>query len=172
IRRFQLEQDCKAPAGYSVDEMIDQFHDNLPAEFMRFYTETDGGTIRFRQPNQWGESQVTLLPLKLVKQVRNAEGYGGVAGWLSRQVIPLTKAMPERRGWYERCGDLMVIAQATPAKGSSVWYMFGSGPEAMPSFGETENRRKIFRWTGKWSLSAFEPVARTFPEWLEELLDS
>ena len=49
------------------------------------------------------------------------------------------------------------------------FYVFGHDPEQRSGF--NESRAQIFRWNGGHSKESFKPVAHTFSEWLEAMLD-
>ena len=170
IERVRIEHEFEKTQGLSADSIVKQFHGYLPGDLWRFYSEFDHVSIKFHKPNRWGETSVGICSLDFVKAIWDPQSANDELKFLLKQGLIDNMTYDEREHINSAYSHLVLIGQGN-AKGISR-YVVGRDPELWFSKIERQSRGEVFRWTGDRTADAFTPVARTFTEWLLQLLDS
>lgn len=171
IERLRIEHEFKKTRALSTREIAEKFNGYLPGDLWRFYTEFNGGSIKLRKPNRWGETSVSLCPLTFVHALWDPESVNQELGFLLNQALIGMATYDERKRFNSAYANLVIFGQGTAKVGTSL-YVFGRDPELRLSKDHRTSRGEIFRWTRSRTADAFMPVAHTFTEWLDQLLDS
>jgi hypothetical protein len=169
IERLRTEHRFEKAQGLSTSEIAKIFNGYLPGDLWRFYSETDGGSIKLRKPNRWGETSVSICSLNYVRKLWDPESVDQELGLLLNQGLISTSTYEGRERFNSAYGNLVIFGQGTARVGSSL-YVFGGDPEMHRSNDNRDSRGEVFRWTHIRTADAFIPVAHTFTEWLTQLL--
>lgn len=170
IARIRLEHEYEPSQQLSVKELMEKFHNRLPGDLWRFYTEFDSAKIKFRKPNKWGEEDISIS-LNFVKILWDPEGVTNELRFLVANKLISTELYEERKDFNFPYSQLIHLGKSY-GHGRRSYYVFGHDPECWNFEAKRTSRGEIFRWTGERRASAFTPVAHTFSEWLAELLDA
>jgi len=184
IGRIRNQHECRAQQECDTENICLHFDGYLPGDLWRFYTTTNGATLKFSIANQWAGKQLRIYPLKEIAPLWSRENIKALENelqFLKRKGLLLDIDVDERATFYSDYKDLMIFASAS-FKTGDVFYVFGRDPEARfyrkPIEGGTfeltqrESRGEIFRWNGDCIPGAFIPVARTFTEWLTNVFSA
>jgi len=171
IERLRIEHRFEKTQGLSTADIAEKFNGYLPGDLWRFYTEFDGGSIRLRKPNPWGETSVSICSLKFVRTLWDPESVNQELEFLLNQALIGNPTYEERKRFNSAYGNMVIFGQGSARVGASL-YVFGRDPELRLSSDHHDSRGEIFRWSRIRTADSFLPVARTFTEWLAQLLDS
>jgi hypothetical protein len=131
----------------------------LSSDMWKFYTEIEAADLRFREPNQWGETGCEVLPVSRVNRLWDTESVREELQHLSAQGLISNALCQEREEFVKGHGNLVRIGAADNAT-----YVFGN---AAPDW---KMKPGVYRWTGERHPEAFTRVADSFTEWLAELI--
>ncbi len=152
IGRLRSEQQVLPPEPHDTEDVLRAFERNLPGDLWRFYAETGGAILESNHPER-----------KIVCTINSF-----------KQIKPAVDSIPagddERRKLRLSYSNLRVFAESTEGA-NRYFYAIGSDPEIFQGTTIKESRGNIFRWTGEFTREAFEPIAHSFSEWLEGMLD-
>ena len=172
ITRIRLEHHSGTSEKPDLRKLTGKFRHYLPADVWRFYTELGSARIDLRKPNKWGEMQICINPLAFVDVLWDFRVVEEELRFLVAHKLISSELYDDRKEFNFAYSRLVHLGQST-RHGKRSYYVFGRDPEVGNLKGEKKaSRGEIFRWTGERRSSAFTPVARTFAEWLAELLGS
>ncbi len=69
IHRLREDYGCTAPKPNRFpDDLLFSFEGHLPGEVWKYYSAIDSVEFHFREPNRWGETGCSILPMEKLKQ--------------------------------------------------------------------------------------------------------
>lgn len=155
ISELQKKHSVNAPAGLDARSLAELFGGELPPDFWRFYTETDGAQIDFANgPNSYRLFQACQLAPVWKPGEEGLRKLNKEQGWS-------VSDFQEWRTFANRYGTLIQFAES----GDST-FVFGQTPEGLFA----DHSHAVLRWTGELKPEAFTPEAHTFSDWLEQVL--
>jgi hypothetical protein len=160
IDKLRTHHGCVAPAKTEAGEILKAFEGNLPGDMWKLYSETDGASVKFLSPNQYGETYCRILDFRSVKPLWESFSVLSEIRSLHEQGELSATFLAEREKFVSTYGGLRKIAWASVGN-RTVFYVFGRVPDS---------DARIFRWNGKRTPEAFMPVAKSFTEWLANLV--
>jgi len=169
ITRLRTEQQPKPPGPYDLESLMGIFEGHLPADIWRFHTDTGGAVLERERP----ERDAIRCYIHAADQSKLAIEPESVRRELDQLLKDglLTRADYNARQHFVRAySHLRIIAESYEGR-RRFYYVFGGDPERFDGDQINESRASIFRWSGDHTREAFEPVAHTFSEWLEGMLD-
>ena len=145
IDELRARHDVRASSQVDSWLIARRFHDDVPADLGRFYAQTNGAVVQ--TPSGM---RIELLPVEMVLPVFSEIEAKRLLKKKPSQVDRKEFAMPyETMVRIAKCDDGSVIA-------------FGRG---------AGRSKSIFRWNGKISPDGLTPLADTFSDWLESVLN-
>jgi hypothetical protein len=169
IDRLRIEQEVHPAERIETEALLRIFDLNLPGDLWRFYTETGGATLKLHEPN----GTTLYCRIKPASQVKPAIDYRSIERelkHLSNEDLVSADDSEKRRRFALAYSHLYLFAEGYEAQ-RPVFYVFGSDPERFQGLAAKESRGEIFRWNGDPKPECFQPVAHTFSEWLESMLE-
>ena len=167
IARLRNEHEVHPPEPIESQKLPRIFGGYLPGDLWRFYTETGGATLKAEGSNR-PDIFCTIRPVSQIKLAINRESIKRELADLLKQ--GLLNYHEERERFARAYSHLHVFAESHEDK-RDVFYVFGSDPERFDGQVLRESRGEIFRWNGESNRESFEPVAHTFSEWLEWMVN-
>jgi hypothetical protein len=165
IARLRSEHAVQPPSRTATEDLLQIFNRNLPADMWRFFTETGGATMDFKEADHPG-IHCNIKAVGEMKTTLDNNCFG------HRSEYPTSMVECEERQKMARAyRHLLAFAEADAGTDHFV-YFFGRDPEiSYEGIPDKESRGNIFRWTGEPTRESFEPVACTFSDWLEAMLE-
>lgn len=171
IARLRSEHKVEPPSGLGTEQLLEIFERNLPADLWRFFTETNGA--RLEGKDALGKFGCNIHAAPQVHPVLDLNSMDRELKFLTKQGLITKEYGAERMHSMRSYANLRVFAE-THNYGSTFtrhFYVFGHDPEQGATPEPKPSRGVVFRWTGEPTPEAFEPVAHTFSDWLEAMLE-
>ena len=169
MTRLRTEQSINPPQSHDTESLVRIFEGNLPGDLWKFYTGTGGATLECKKSDR-DTIYCTINAASQTKLAIEFEYVERELKHLLKQGILTPSDYEARRRFALAYSHLRIFAESYEGK-SHYFYVFGSDPEQFHGLQVKESRAQIFRWSGEHAKEAFEPVAHTFSEWLEAMLD-
>jgi hypothetical protein len=166
IARLRNEQEVNPPEPGDTETLLRKFEGNLPADLWRFYAETGGASLNCKNSDE-GNIYCRIMPASQIKFA--IDSVERELEHLQNQGLITPNEYDARRRSLRSYSELRIFAESNERERKH-FYVFGRDPE-FDGMGMRESRGQIFRWTGEPTSEAFEPIAHTFSEWLETMLD-
>jgi hypothetical protein len=169
LARLRSEHEAYPPERMDTEDLLRIFDRNLPADIWRFYTETSGGILKCKKPH----GDTVSCVIKPVNQTKLAIEFASVECELKhslKQGVLTPTDYEARRRFALAYSHLRVFAESHEGK-SHYFYVFGNDPERFDGLEVKESRGSVFRWNGEPTRDSFDPVAPTFSQWFEDMLD-
>lgn len=171
IARLRSEHEVEPPSGLDTEQLLEIFERNLPADLWRFLTDTNGAKLEGK--DALGKFGCTIHAGSQVRPVLDLDSIDRELKFLAKQGLITKEYCAERTRSMRSYAGLRIFAE-THNFGSSFThhiYVFGHDPEQWATLEAKPSRAVIFRWTGEPTPEAFEPVAHSFSDWLEAMLE-
>jgi hypothetical protein len=171
IAQLRSEHAVQAPSGPNTEQLLEIFERNLPADLWRFYSETNGA--RLEGQDALGKFNCVIHSASEVRPAFDVDSIHRELKFLVKQGLITNDYRDQRIQSMRSYAEMRVFAE-TQSYGSSPAhhiYVFGRDPERWSTLENKPSRGMIFRWNGEPTSQAFEPVAHTFSDWLEAMLE-
>ncbi len=168
IARVREKCETKPALTLTPGELQRLADGSLSGDFCKFYSEFE--TIRFERSTRKGEEAwLRVVSPRELRRTFEKWSIRGELAYLKERGLISKELFDARSDFAQQYGQLVIFAESYSSCSSS--FSFACNIEGMWDVGGRESRGEIYKWNGQPTEEGFEPVAKSFTDWLEMALD-